>query len=253
MRAPRDALFDFCTARGSPRNLPSFVRTHGEGIPMLKALILSIMIDLLHPRVQQRSYIREPLTDAQVRYEAIAEDISAVAMDENEPPLFKGPAAREATAVLLSAVAWHESGFRKDVDICKGVRSKGDQGMSVGLLQVMKGRNYEGHSQLEICQDRQLGIRLGLHVLRRAKETCHGGPRLWLQSYAAGWCGVRSSSARDACAAFERVGQKHLLGISCSSAGPVSHRPPIEGPGLALPKAAESTLPAWLRQAVESP
>ncbi|HMJ50980.1 MAG TPA: transglycosylase SLT domain-containing protein [Polyangiaceae bacterium] len=219
---------------------------------MLKALILSIMIDLLHPRVQQRSYIREPLVDAEVRYESIAEDISAVAMDENEPPLFKGPAAREATAVLLSAVAWHESGFRKDVDICKGVRSKGDKGRSVGLLQVMKGRNYEGHSAIEICEDRRLAIRLGLHVLRRAKETCHGGPRVWLQSYAAGGCSVRSSSSRDACAAFERVGQKHLLGITCSSAGPVSSRPTSEPPSLVLPKPPNSMIPAWLREAAEA-
>ena len=224
---------------------------------MLKALILSVMIDLLHPKVQLRSYIREPLVDAQLRYESIAEDISAVAMDENEPPLFKGPAGREATAVLLSAVAWHESAFRKDVDICKGVRSKGDKGRSAGLLQVMKGRNYEGHSQTEICQDRRLAIRLGLHVLRRAKETCHGGPRVWLQSYAAGGCSVRSSSARDACAAFERVGQKHLLGISCSSAGPVSVRGAPDTPTLVLPKVPDlpkpsnSLIPAWLRQAAE--
>jgi hypothetical protein len=190
-------------------------------------------------------------------------------MDEDEPPLFKGPADREATAILLSAVAWHESGFRKDVDICKGVRSKGDKGRSVGLLQVMKGRNYEGHSALEICQDRRLAIRLGLHVLRRAKETCHGGPRVWLQSYAAGGCSVPSSSSRDACAAFERVGQKHLLGISCNSAGPVTTRPAIEAPPLAGPKTHPTTdppaflvpstprpsnplIPAWLRQAAES-
>jgi len=158
---------------------------------MLKAIILSIMIDLLHPSVQLRSYIREPLADAQTRYESIAEDISAVVMDETEPPLFTGPAAREATGVLLSAIAWHESGFRKDVDVCKGVRSKGDNGRSVGLLQVMAGPNYEGHTAREICEDRQLAIRLGLHVLRRAKEACHGAPRSWLQSYAAGGCGVR--------------------------------------------------------------
>jgi hypothetical protein len=217
-------------------------------------MILSIMFDLLHPRAQQRSYIREPLVDAQVRYESIAEDISAVAMDESEAPLFKGPAAREATAVLLSAVAWHESGFRKDVDICKGVRSKGDMGRSVGLLQVIKGRNYEGHSALEICEDRRLAIRLGLHVLRRAQETCHGGPRVWLQSYAAGGCSVHSSSSRDACAAFERVGQKHLLGLSCSSAGPVTTRLATEAPSLVvpnLPKPPDSLIPAWLRQTAE--
>ena len=189
---------------------------------MLKAILLAIMIDLLHPSVQRRSYIREPLPDAQERYESIAEDISAVVMDENEPPLFNGPAGREATGVLLSAIAWHESAYRKDVDVCKGVRSKGDNGRSVGLLQVMAGPNYEGHSAREICQDRRLAIRLGLHVLRRAKEGCRGGPRSWLQSYAAGGCGIKSASSRDVCSAFERVGQKHLLGVSCSSVGPVS-------------------------------
>jgi hypothetical protein len=192
---------------------------------MLKAIILSIMIDLLHPSVQQRSYIKETLTDAQTRYESIAEDITAVVMDENEPPLFSGPAGREATGVLLSAIAWHESGFRKDVDVCKGVRSKGDNGRSVGLLQVMAGPNYEGHSAHEICDDRRLAIRLGLHVLRRAKDACKGAPRSWLQSYAAGGCGVRSASSRDVCSAFERVGQKHLNGISCSSAGPITLKP----------------------------
>ena len=189
---------------------------------MLKAIILSIMIDLLHPSVQLRSYIREPLADAQTRYESIAEDITAVVMDENEPPLFSGPAAREATGVLLSAIAWHESGFRKDVDVCKGIRAKGDNGRSVGLLQVMAGPNYEGHSSREICQDRKLAIRLGLHVLRRAKDACKGGPRSWLQSYAAGGCGTKSASARDVCSPFERAGQKPLTGISCSSVGPIA-------------------------------
>ncbi len=191
---------------------------------MLKALILSIMIDLLHPSIQVRSYAHEPLAEAEERYEAIADDISTVAMDESEPPLFTGPAAREATAVLLSAIAWHESGFRKDVDACMGAHSKGDHGRSISLLQVMSGPNYEGHPASEICEDRRLAIRLGLHVLRRAQKACGGGPRSWLQSYAAGGCSIRSNVSRDVCTAFERVGQKHLVGISCASSGPVSLR-----------------------------
>ncbi len=191
---------------------------------MLKALILSIMFDLLHPSIQIQSYVREPLLEAQMRYASIAEDISAIAMDENEPPLFSGPAGREATAVLLSAIAWHESHFRKDVDACKGARAKGDKGRSISLLQVMAGPNYEGHSASEICQDRRLAIRLGLHVLRRAKESCRGTPRDWMQSYAAGACGIRSNVSRDVCTAFERVGQKHLTGLSCSTSGPVTFR-----------------------------
>jgi hypothetical protein len=191
---------------------------------MLKALILSMMIDLLHPSIQIRSYAHEPLTDAVERYESIADDISSVAMDEAEPPLFTGPAAREATAALLSAIAWHESGFRKDVDACHGGYSKGDSGRSISLLQVMSGPNYEGHSSTEICEDRRLAIRLGLHVLRRAKNSCGGGPRTWLQSYAAGGCSIRSNVSRDTCIALERVATKHFVGLSCASVGPVSLR-----------------------------
>jgi hypothetical protein len=191
---------------------------------MLKTLILSMMIDLLHPSVQARSYAHEPLAEAELRYESIAEDISTVVMDEAEPPLFTGPAAREATAALLSAIAWHESGFRKDVDVCRGAYSKGDQGRSISILQVMVGPNYEGHSAREICEDRKLAVKLGLHVLRRAKNGCGGGPRVWLQSYAAGGCSVRSNVSRDVCQALERVGQKHFIGLSCASLGPVSLR-----------------------------
>jgi hypothetical protein len=192
---------------------------------MLKALILGVMIELLHPSIQLRSYVREPLDEAEKRYESIAEDLAAIVNDENEPPLFSGPAGREATAVMLSAIAWHESGFRRDVDACKGARSKGDDGRSLGLLQVMAGPNHEGHSADEICGDRRLALRLGLHVLRRAKENCaKGGPRSWLQSYAAGSCSTPSNASRDVCTAFERVGLKRFNGISCSSAGPVSLR-----------------------------
>ena len=194
---------------------------------MLKALILSMMIDLLHPSIQIRSYAHEALPEAQQRYESIAEDITAVAMDEAEPPLFTGPAAREATAALLSTIAWHESGFRKDVDNCRGTYSKGDAGRSISLLQVMSGPNYEGHSATEICEDRRLAIRLGLHVLRRAKNGCMGGlggPRIWLQSYGAGYCTVRSNVSRDICTQFERVGRKYIDGLSCASAGPVTLR-----------------------------
>jgi hypothetical protein len=189
---------------------------------MLKALILSIMIDLLHPSVQARAYVRESLEEAEARYDSIADDIAQIASDPDEEPLFDGEAGREATGVLLTAIAWHESAFRRDVDICKGARSKGDHGRSIGLFQLMSGPNYEHHSAKEICADRKLAIRLGLHVLRRAKTTCGGGPRLWLQSYAAGGCGIRSNSARDACRAFEHAGKKYLTGISCSNAGPIA-------------------------------
>ena len=197
----------------------------GAESAMLKALIFAAMVDLLSPSVQVRSYLREPVHDAELRYDAIADDISTILSDETEPLLFTGPAGREATGLLLATIAWHESGFRKDVDTCTGALSRGDNGRSVGLLQVMRGPNYEGHTAKEICGDRRLAIRLGLHVLNRAKETCQRmSPRGWVQSFVAGYCGWDTFSARSVCAAFQRVGQKWLNGASCASAGPVTLR-----------------------------
>ncbi len=194
---------------------------------MLKALILAAMVDLLHPSVQVRSYFREPLAEAERRYDSIADDIAAILSDDSEPLLFTGPAGREATGLLLATIAWHESGFRKDVDTCTGALSRGDNGRSVGLLQVMRGPNYEGHTAKEICSDRQLAIRLGLHVLHRAKNACNRmSPRGWVQSYTAGYCSWNTASARSICSMFQRVGQKWFNGLSCSTTGPVTFREP---------------------------
>jgi hypothetical protein len=198
----------------------------GAEVTMLEAILLTAMIDLLHPKFQAHSYEKEPLEEAERRYGSIAEDMAAVVSDEQEAPLFTGPAAREVTGLLLATIAWHESGFRKDVDACKGTMAKGDNGRSIGLLQVMRGPNYEGHTSKEICGDRRLALRLGLHVLRRAKETCTGGPRTWLQSYASGSCSIHSNVSRDVCSAFERIGQKKFTGLSCESTGPVAFREP---------------------------
>jgi hypothetical protein len=189
---------------------------------MIESLILAAMTELYHPKHQQVSYLRETIEEAERRYEELAADIAEVAFDENEPPLFDGPAGREATALLLTAVAWHESGFRKDVETCHGPLAKGDDGRSIGLFQIMRGSNRQGYSAKQICSDRKLQVRLGLHVLRRAKERCGGAPIVWLQAYGAGRCHLAHRSARNKCAAFERIGKKHFEGLSCKSTGPVS-------------------------------
>jgi hypothetical protein len=175
--------------------------------------------------MQARSVLPETEDEATARYETIADDVTAVAMDESEAPLFSGPAGREATGLLLAAVAWHESGYRRDVDQCEGHLARGDHGHSVGLLQIFSGPNYEGHTAKEICEDRRLAIRLGLHVLRRAKDACsRGGPSAWLRGYASGSCTAGYASARQVCNAFESIASKTMRGLSCSSAGPVTLR-----------------------------
>lgn len=189
---------------------------------MIESLIFAAMIELHHPKHQALSYLRETHADARARYESVAADIAAVVNEESEPPLFEGPAGREATAMLLTAIAWHESGFRKDVETCHGPRSKGDHGRSIGLFQIIQGPNREGYSAKEICADRKLQVRLGLHALRRAKDFCGGGPLVWLQAYGSGRCHFPHRAARNMCAAFERVSKNRIAGLSCRSIGPVS-------------------------------
>lgn len=200
-------------------------RSGGEK-DMIESLILAAMVELFHPKHQAVSYMREPLSEAQKRYEEMAADIAEVAFEEDEAPLFDGPAGREATALLLTAIAWHESGFRKDVETCHGPIAKGDQGRSIGLFQIIRGPNREGHSAKEICSDRKLQVRLGLHVLRRAKEFCGGPPLVWLQAYGSGRCNLSHRASRNMCAAFERVGKPHFEGLSCRSTGPVTRLEP---------------------------
>lgn len=193
---------------------------------MIESLIFAAMVELYHPKHQAVSYLREPLAKAEARYAAVAADIAEIAFEESEPPLFEGPAGREATALLLTAIAWHESGFRKDVETCHGPIAKGDHGRSIGLFQIIRGPNREGHSAKDICADRKLQIRLGLRTLRRAKEHCGGSPLTWLQAYGSGRCHTAHRAARNMCAAFERVGKDQFDGLSCRSQGPVSLKEP---------------------------
>lgn len=50
------------------------------------------------------------------RYESIASDIAAVALDEDEPPVFAGSAGRSKSSLLVAAVASYEGGFQRFVD-----------------------------------------------------------------------------------------------------------------------------------------
>jgi hypothetical protein len=58
------------------------------------------------------------------RYEAVAQDIAAVLLDPDETPLYTGDHGRERGALVLAALAFEESGMRKDVD--EGLCKKGD-------------------------------------------------------------------------------------------------------------------------------
>jgi hypothetical protein len=148
------------------------------------------------------------------RYNSIATDLLDVAYDAQEAPLFKGPDGRAKTAALLLSIASFESGFRKDVDIGVGEKSKGDHGRSWCLMQVQLGEaNSAGHTPTRIVltpdgtydwaytldkglggedlvQDRKSCFRAALHIVRVSFRACGRLPiEQKLRLYVSGSCG----------------------------------------------------------------
>lgn len=130
----------------------------------------------------------------QARIEAIAADVVAVAFDPAESPLFGGRLGRARTAAALLAVAYHESGFARDVDLgpCSpSPRGRCDGGASACILQIRvgAGTTREGWTRAELFTDRQKCFRAGLHLMRRSAGACaRDGADHLFDAYAGGSC-----------------------------------------------------------------
>lgn len=87
---------------------------------------------------------------------------------------FKGRFAKEKSAVLLGALANHESGLREEIEYCTSPRRKGweDNGKAVGYTQLFEGVSWEHHTRAEICGDAELQFRLALRYLARSMKKC---------------------------------------------------------------------------------
>lgn len=145
------------------------------------------------------------------RYEAIAADAYLVAFDPDTKPIFTGPRGRAATAALLLAVAYHESGFAPDVDRgpCfrggkkKGlsIRSRCDGGRAACMLQVWVGRDGktpEGWTKQDLFDDRTKCFRAGLRGLRSSAGRCRkNAPDTFFAAYASGSCDRGLKGARE--------------------------------------------------------
>jgi hypothetical protein len=151
------------------------------------------------------------------RYGEIADAIIVVAFDPAETPLFPGRRGRVRTAALMAAVALHESGYRKDVDLNIGGQARGDGGKSWCMAQVNLGvpgpngktlnrivltkDGYEfthdpnrGFGGEDLIADRRNCFRVGLHVMRTSFNTCKVPVLEKLAMYASGNC----NDGRDA-------------------------------------------------------
>ena len=120
----------------------------------------------------------------------ITEDvIHVVSVSE---PLFQdtdSKVAREKTAKLLLVWAWLESAWN--------ARAVGDGGQSIGVLQIT--RQWLGSSTVaEVLADRRLGLRIGLGIMRQARDKC-GSVKSGLGMYASGKCGHALPIAAHRC------------------------------------------------------
>lgn len=148
---------------------------------------------------------RESASDARERYQSIARDVAAVAMDGGEQPLFGGAKGRTETALLMLSVASFESSFKKSVDDGIGL---GDHGRSYCLMQIRvgSGTTREGWSGPELVEDRQRCFRAALHILRGSFAICQKLPLDdRLSAYATGRCLPNVEVSRS------RVGRAHAF------------------------------------------
>src|SRR5262245_64458480 len=109
------------------------------------------------------SVVKGPASNDAARLSSIAHDISAV-VSAHEKEVFAGEGGDVALAMMLVALAKHESEFHEDVDSCK---RRGDVGRSISLFQILRGPNWAGHTDSEICGDRKLAVKLTIRLLAR--------------------------------------------------------------------------------------
>jgi hypothetical protein len=164
-------------------------------MPDLSAIVLSAVL----------STVKGPAANDSARLTSIARDISAV-VATHEKEVFAGEGGDVALAMMLVALAKHESEFLASVDSC--VR-RGDDGRSITLFQILRGPNWGGHTADEICGDRKLAVKLAIRLLARplaagAKLT----PQMIANAYATGSPGKQNTASKDICAQWERLSQR---------------------------------------------
>lgn len=155
---------------------------------------------------------------SQERIMVVTEDMVAVVKEETSNESLRSALVHDDALALLTAAVVNESAFREDVETCK---VSGDGGRSVGLGQVMRGQNWEGHTRNEICSDRKLQLRLALHVIDRCWERTPR-PDAALRCYAAGDAAKKSSVAARELNTFRRV--RPVINLQNTSPGSLSNK-----------------------------
>jgi hypothetical protein len=166
------------------------------------------------------SVARGPVAADRARLQVIAQDIAAVA-ESSGAGVFPGEGGRAALALMLVAIAKHESDFHPAIDTCQ---KRGDGGRSISMFQLLRGPNWAGHSADEICGDRRLAASIAAGVLARPIEVAQAKsfdrrlltPQGLVNAYATGSPGFATDASREICAIWERLARTAgLAGAAC--------------------------------------
>lgn len=166
------------------------------------------------------SFARGDIVHDEAHLAEVATDIASVVEAPDAPLLFEGPARREATALLLVAIAAHESGFSRAIDRCE---KRGDGGRSRTMWQLIGKVHLAGRSYEEVCQDRRLAARLALAALARGwHKNPYATPQRLINAYTAGRWTVESRASRDICSMWQTRAERFgFKGAFCHKRGPV--------------------------------
>ena len=154
------------------------------------AWVVALMLAWAPPgRSKIKDAVESP-DEGRARYTEIAKAVTKVVYDETVTPVFQGPHGRASTAALLLSIAYHESGFRRDVDLGIGKLARGS-GVDSCLMQIRVGRGQtsQGWSHGDLVTDREKCFRAGLNLVRKSFGACRRlDPRDWLSGYTTGRC-----------------------------------------------------------------
>jgi hypothetical protein len=170
--------------------------------------LLALMVAFAPPeraaRHDQFPGWEETSDERRERYASIGRDLYAYVYDPETKPVFGGKKGRARTAALLLAIAYHESGFAKDVDKGPCYRGKNgnsarcDSGLSACLMQIHigEGSTPEGWKKKDLFADRKKCFASGLRLIRKSFSACRSLPmKHRLNAYASGSCSKGQSGS----------------------------------------------------------
>jgi len=143
---------------------------------------------------------RETSEEGRARYGSIARDLDEVLSAPDQALLFRGKKGKARTAALVLAVAYLESGFRKDVDFGEGKLGRGDHGRSHCLMQIQTGKGagtvpstdpvVAAWTGAALVADRKKCFRAGIAMLAQSLGQCRTlkDERDRLSAYTTGTC-----------------------------------------------------------------